>query len=490
MGKEKRVLTQAEKKRRKKIIRNLIILAILVVVIGFCALACSSASGTTINPVTTIQPQIGNVEEMVSTNGTVESEETKVYFAPVSGRLSEVCVQPGEVVQAGDLLIAYDMEQMAESLKQAELQYAAGSSSYNGSLAGSKDAQTKLNEANINIPVLEQQIKDEEACIKQLSDRLTTIKTDTANSLAAENMNLQKQLIELQKDPVGNADAITNVQLAMQTNQYLSTIAGTSGAQADLQKAIETEQEKLAGYQEYLAEMENQQKQAEAEILNSYQKENLSATEQMNLLTYENVLADYNTAQAGITAEFEGIVTEVGAIEGMTVGEGTQLLTLENSNEICIVFSVTKYDLARIAIGQKADITISGNVYEGTITRIDRMATMSDSGNAAVGAGIHLENPDENVYLGLDAKIEIHAGVAENALLIPVSALNADKAGDFVFVEENGLAVRKDIVTGISSTEYIEVKEGLSETDKVIVSSALALEEGMAVYGMPEMAIE
>ena len=51
----------------------------------------------------------------------------------------------------------------------------------------------------------------------------------------------------------------------------------------------------------------------------------------------------------------------------------------------------------------------------------------------------------------------------------------------FVYVEENGIAVRKDIVTGISSSEYIEIKDGLTTSDKVIVSSQVILEDGMAV---------
>lgn len=491
MKKEKRELTPTEKKRRKKRIRNIILVIVLVIVIAFVALSCSGSKNTAA-VVTTVHPIIGSVEENVSTSGTVESEETRVYFAPVSGKLAEIQVEAGDVVEEGALLIAYDMEAMEEALEQAGLQYTAANSSYNGSLADSRDAQAKLNEANTNLPILEQQIKDSKSYIKSLQEKLGTVQTDTANALAAENMNLQKKLIELQKDPVTNADAITEVQMAMQTNQYVSQIAGTSEAQTSLQKEIEAEEERLAGYQEYKAEMEAQKQQAEAVILNSYQKENLSATEQMNSLSYESVKEDYDTAQRGITAQFTGIVTEIGAVEGMTVTEGMQLLTLANSEQIKVSFSITKYDLAKLAIGQKAEVTINGRVYEGTITKINRMATVNASGTAAVGAEIHIENPDDNIYLGLDAKIEIHTNKVENALLIPIEALNADKNGDFVYVEENGFVVRKSIVTGISSAEYIEVKEGLSETDNVIAATltGVGVEEGMAVYSMPEMVTE
>ena len=66
-------------------------------------------------------------------------------------------------------------------------------------------------------------------------------------------------------------------------------------------------------------------------------------------------------------------------------------------------------------------------------------------------------------------------------LVLPIAAIYADKEGDFVYVEENGIAVRRNIVTGISSSEYIEIKDGLTTSDKVIVSSQVILEDGMAV---------
>lgn len=489
--KEKRMLSPAEKKRRKKRVRNIILLAVLAAVILFFAISCSRGSSN-VNIVTTVNPVIGSVEEEISTSGVVESEESKVYFAAVSGRLADIYVEAGDVVQKGDLLVSYDMDYMEDMLTQAQFQYQVSNSSYGDSLAVNSDAQQKLNEANRNLAVLKQQITDIKAYIKALKEELSAIQTKTTNELAAESMNLQKKMIELQKDPVNNADAIAEIQIAMQTNQYVSQIAGTSGAQPELQKEIAAYEEMLAECQAYQAEMEAQKTQAQAQVLSDYQKNGLSATQSLNSSTLEAAQTDYDTAQLGITAAYNGIVTEVGVVEGATVNEGMQLLTLESSEQIKVSFFVTKYDLAKLALGQKADVTINNKVYEGTIEKIDRMATTNASGTAMVGAQIHLENPDENIYLGLDAKLTIHTNRAENVLLIPVESLNADKEGDFVYVEENGIVVRKPIVTGISSAEYIEVKEGLSETDRVITASytGIAIEEGMPVYIMPKPVAE
>lgn len=483
--KKQRELLPEEKKKRKKKIRNLILIAVLVIVILFLALSCGRNEGGVLM-VETTRPITGSVEETVSTSGTVQSENIKVYFAPVSGKIAGIHIEAGSVAEAGTLLISYDMSDMEKRLQQAKLQYTAGNSSYNGSMAGSREAQAKLDEAVNNLAVLNQQIADSEAYTKKLREELENNQTSTANALAAENMNLQKKLIELQRDPVANENEIIQIQLALQTNQYASQVAGSSQKQLDLQKQIAAEEEKQAACREYKAEMEAQKQQAEAEMLDSYQKTNLSATEELNAISYEQAQADYDTALSGITAQFTGVVTDVSVVEGAGITEGMQLLTLADSENIKVVISVTKFDLAKLSMGQKADVTINGRVYEGTISKINRMATENLSGTATVGAEIHIENPDDNIYLGLDAKVEIHTHKAENVLLIPVEALNADKDGDFVYVAENGFVVKKPIVSGISSTEYIEVKEGLDETDNVITISysGMAIEEGMPVYAV------
>ena len=70
-------------------------------------------------------------------------------------------------------------------------------------------------------------------------------------------------------------------------------------------------------------------------------------------------------------------------------------------------------------------------------------------------------------------------------LLIPVEAINADKDGDFLYVVENGVVVKKSIVCGISTDTYSEVTEGITQEDQIILSSYATIEEGMAVTAVP-----
>lgn len=71
-----------------------------------------------------------------------------------------------------------------------------------------------------------------------------------------------------------------------------------------------------------------------------------------------------------------------------------------------------------------------------------------------------------------------HAEEADNVVVLPSEVVNIGKEGSFCYVLENGVITKKDITTGISSDEYVEVLDGIKEGDEVIRDLG-SLEEGM-----------
>lgn len=487
-----------EKKRRKKRKKApIIIAAILIIFLVWRLVACSTA-GTAAAVVTTTTPIVGDLQESISTSGSVQSEEKKVYFAPVAGVLGEVKVAAGDSVKAGETLVSYDEEAVERQYKEATLQQTISDSTYKEAMAGSSKSQAKLNEANTNLAVLEQQISDHEAYLESLQQKLSQNQRDTSNALAEESFNLSQRSAALQQELNAleegteaysqKAAELAEVSAAQSRNSYLQQVASSSSSDyaVNMQKEIDSVTKNLSKMKEYKAEMESQKASNENGVLDSNQRAKYEADSEIAALSFQQAEEDYYTAKQGITAEFDGIVTECAAVEGATVPEGTQLLTLENSGQVKVVFSASKYDLEKLEVGQNAQVTISGSVYEGSISKIDRMARTNESGTPMVGVEIHLNHPDDKIILGLDAKIEIYTHKTENALLVPVEAINADKEGDFLYVVENGIAVRKPVVCGLSSDTYTEILEGITETEQIILTSYTALEEGMPVMAMPE----
>lgn len=212
----------------------------------------------------------------------------------------------------------------------------------------------------------------------------------------------------------------------------------------------------------------------------------LEANTQMERISGQETLDHIQEVENGILAEFDGVVTEMEAVEGSVPQEGTKLVTVESTEKVKVEINVSKYDLEKIQTGQAVDIDIAGKKYEGKVTKIDRMATTNQSGAAVVGAEIEIENPDTDIYLGVEARVEIHTASVAGVVTIPLEVINTDMDGDFVFVAENGAAVKRRITTGIASDSFCEVTEGLAEGETIIVTTGQNLEEGMPVTAIPQ----
>ena len=70
-------------------------------------------------------------------------------------------------------------------------------------------------------------------------------------------------------------------------------------------------------------------------------------------------------------------------------------------------------------------------------------------------------------------------------MTLPVEVVNIGKDGSFCYVIENGLVTRRNITTGISSEDYIEITDGI-EAGEEVISDLGDYTEGMAVLAEPQ----
>ena len=81
--------------------------------------------------------------------------------------------------------------------------------------------------------------------------------------------------------------------------------------------------------------------------------------------------------------------------------------------------------------------------------------------------------------------MKIHAASAKDVVTLPVEVVNIGKDGSFCYVIENGLVTRRNITTGISSEDYIEITDGI-EAGEEVISDLGDYTEGMAVQAEPQ----
>ena len=157
--------------------------------------------------------------------------------------------------------------------------------------------------------------------------------------------------------------------------------------------------------------------------------------------------------------------------KGEMAAEGTQLFTLESSRDLKVTVMISKYDIGLIKEGQKADIDMAGNIYKGTVSRIERVAVTDEADKNKVAVDIHFDSPDGRAIIGLEADVTIYTDERKNVLLIPYSAYYTDDNGDFCYVIDNGKVNKKYIKAGIVTDDLVEVKEGITEGETVITDA-------------------
>ena len=116
-------------------------------------------------------------------------------------------------------------------------------------------------------------------------------------------------------------------------------------------------------------------------------------------------------------------------------------------------------------------------LLQESVVQLPRMK----KGASIIQGEIHIDNPDTDLYLGVDARVMVEGNKAENVVMIPVEAINIGKDGSFVYVVTDGMVQKRMVTAGISSDEYTEIKKGLEVGEQVIISVDAGIEEGMAV---------
>lgn len=441
--KEKKILTPAQKKKRRKRIIMGVIAACLVLFI------VSRVFAPEVLPAVTVRAaEVGTIEQTVDTSGTVKTEKQKTYFSPLSAKISECRVEPGDAVAAGDVLVVYDAADLQERSKEATLQNDEAYYTYQDAMGKSNADAAEYSRSSHDIEILEQQVEDWKANVRALKQYIT---------------DMGCFLREAQNDGHVNSAEEYQSKIDQATNE------------------LSVKEEELAEFESDLAEQKGIKNSTEDTMLTANGKKQIEATKELAALKAEKVTAAVAEVSEGLKAEFGGVVTDVKAVEGSVTEESGELLTIESNEDVCVEISLSKSDLEKVKEGQKAVVTVVGKEYEGTVTRISKSAEKNEKGAAVIAGEIHIDNPDSDIFLGVEAKVTIEGQKTEDAVLVPIEAVNIGKNGSFVYIVNNGIVEVRNVETGISSTEYMEIKSGLDGSEEIVLNSGAGITEGMQV---------
>ncbi len=177
-----------------------------------------------------------------------------------------------------------------------------------------------------------------------------------------------------------------------------------------------------------------------------------------------------------MVAPFDGVVLRKEGEVGEVVQAGDVLLWLGQGRPYWITAEVDEEDIPRVKAGQRALITsdaFPGRALEGEVSEVTPMGDPINK-NYRVRVLLPVDSP---LLVGMTTEVNIVARSEENALLIPETALS-DRA---VWLVEDGLARRRAVRVGVYGEGMVEIREGLSDGEVVILDPPEGLEDGAAV---------
>ena len=473
---------QTKKKGFKPWVILLIVAAIAVPVILKTVVQkqMSKIMGNIGTPVDVEIAETGSLSQIVELSGSVQSEETKMYFAPVTAKIESCEFQAGDLVKAGDKLVTFDVSDLQAQLETARLEEQVSTYGSDIQIKTVDTAQQKANEAQVKYD-------EAEAYVVHFSDAVGSIKTQLAEAtaLSTEQATLAAEIKEVTKalaaDPE-NGKLKKQLKKAEKKLKEVNKKLENYNIQ-DLKNALEICSEDLA---EYKARKEQYDAQRESDPTAGLQKQQQAVSKQLAKKSAESLEKEITKAQLGVKNEFDGVIVAAEAAEGMAVSEGMNLFTVQSTENLKVTVPVGKNDLSKIAEGQHATITISGKEYEGRVENISKVAATNASGAVTVDVDVHIEQPDEGIIIGTEGKVTIETAEKKDIVLIPMVCLNYSSDSTFVYLIKDGKLTKSEVETGISDDEMIEIVSGVSAGDEVVKSVPAEVTEGMDVIAKHE----
>ncbi len=515
--KENRELTSQERLEKKKkskkkktaLIVTLSIVGTVLIVVVLIVLGARKAMDSLMKGTVTLgRPERGELLSDITITGTVESERTVHYNAP-DAILIDMIKPVGSYVKKGEKILEFNKESFNEALRLAELKNESGVSSYEGSLAKNEEVEKKLADAKARYWKYTKLVNEQQAVVDQLEKDITDGNAYWSAALNTQVGLTTKELEDYQHNNKDKYAELTSLgytptvedekwlkeyeEFIYKKQQELTNLnnqikeMSTSAAAYDNQKKINEANTLLAEYKSEKAAAESEMKSYQASVPSEYDIEGLEINNEITQIqnkSYYDSLIEYFD---GLVAPFDGVVTASGYTRDDTTSMGAPLVTFSSLDDLHVTLGVNKTDLESIKEGQTAKIKILGNMYEGKVTTINRMV-MQNGNSSQVMVTVSIDDPDDNMYIGIDAKCTINLASLDDCLKVPVESVNIDNKGEFVYTVDPSTMVvgKKYVETGVSSDFYIEVVSGLDENDLIVSSYTGTITEGMPAMVSPE----
>ena len=498
-------LGKNKKRRRRKVIVTaltvILILAVLLVgLVIYLRRTVRERFASGADQVQSYEVKTGTLSTVVSGSGTLAEDGLEAITVPEGVEVTKVLVKAGDTVAEGQILATVDaasvhtaLASLQESLEALDKQIS------------SAESDTVSASVTTRVAGRVKRIYAEKG--QSVSDCMVE-----HGALAALSLD-GYMAVTLQTDALAPGDAVTVIRedgteldgsVERSAAGYATVLVTDDGPALDEEVTVSLEGTVLgsgklsiheplsvtgyAGTVQTVLASENQRVYKGSSLF--------SLTDTSTSVTYDSLLRSRQEQEqtllellelrssGGVAAPFAGSVYTVDYDETLAPGA---VATLTPDEKMTVTLTVDESDILSLELGQEAEITVSSlgdEPFRGDVTELDR------TGATGVYTAVITLDKDGNMLPGMTASVSIRISGVENAVLIPLEALQQTRSRSYVYTsydeETETFGGEVDVTVGLTGSTEVEILSGLKPGDTVYYTKELTIADFFAgMSGMP-----
>jgi multidrug efflux pump subunit AcrA (membrane-fusion protein) len=422
---------QEQRARRRNTILIIAVIAVVIFALAILIIwrlkkskAESEAEVTPVVSVKVAKAEQGNIAAQVVAVGTIWPRERADVAAKVSAQIKKMALLKNKVVRAGEVIAVLESRDL-------QAQRAEAVAALNQARAEERSLVTGT------IP--KTNAEDQKALMDARA------KVNNARALYERRRRLFEQGGISQKDLEASQLDLTTAEDELRLQEQTVTLRGRSLNPNDRALAAA----KTAEAQQHLATLDAQ--------------------------------LGYATIRSPIT----GIVTDQYQYEGEFAAAGGKLVTIGDISSVIVKAPFADTVASQLKVGDSATVLPTDTSAEELKGQITLLSRSSDPTNRTVEVWVTLANGSGKLRANGAAQVTVFANSKNDAIVVPAAAVtleasNADE-GTVMVVDAKNVAHEKKVTVGIRAADKIEIVEGLSAGDTVVIEGNFALPDGTKV---------
>jgi len=486
-------LNRNKQARKRKLFRTVVTIVMVLAVILVAAVVVLQRQvreqfGGEAQEVLSEQAQRGTISTVVSGSGMLLNVDTETISVPAGVEVTEILVAYGDTVEEGDLLAVVDMatvrtamSELQEEIEDLDDQITdAEGDTVSSYVSAGVPGRVKIIYGETDMLVEDAMVDHGGLAVISLDGYMAVdIETDavTEGDAVAVILSDGEEMEGTVKSVVGKTATILVTDNGPEYDEEVK-VKDEDGTELGSGKLYIHNPLKVTGYAGTIKTVNTSLNQQVYSGTTLFTLTDTASTASYDALLRsrsekEETLLELLTIQryGGMVSPISGSVYSVVDLDEETEEETeeiTDIITISADVSMSVTISVDEADILSLELGQEADVTVSSvseDTLKGTVTEIDK----TDS-SGAYTAVVTLDKV-EGMIPGMTASVDVRIEGVDDAIIIPVEALHQTSTGYYVYTsydeETEEFGGRVDVIPGISNSNYVEIKSGLSEGDTV-----------------------